>query len=167
MYQLPIKANIWQPRGVSPPGRILRALVLAGLWLYFPLEAFDADAIVGLDDAVLQSSNPISSCTSSGATTWHISGGPPIWRPLPPARVVAATPLLLDAHGPGHREIRRFRASRLCARARIAEPSLALSGGQIGNPYLDTSSRPFHGSSSRGEGGRVFGEPDVPETCPT
>ena len=138
----------------------LRLLVLVGFWFYLPVEAFDGDTTVGLDDAVVVEEDCDSFRPSPSSVTPipHSPAGPPLWRTLPSVTWGVAAPLPPEASGPVNPRVRLLLASRLCARSRITDVT-SPPQPQV-NSLIEShaSSRLSHGSTSRGEGGCVFGE---------
>jgi hypothetical protein len=117
-------------------------ILLAWLWFFLPLEAFDADADVGLDEAILQGGDSLRSSHSIVPPNPHGLGGPPIWRALSSVRPGAMTSLPPDLNGPVDRQAQLLRASRLCARSRIAKPPWPPQQ-QVRTRNLVVSSRSF------------------------
>ena len=141
-------------QGLSPSGRLLRLLFLAVLWVYLPLEAFDADADVGLEDAVVQCGSPRDLSQSSVTPGPPSPAGPAIG----PARLSVSWGAAASApgalHGALDHQVRLLRASCLCARSRIGELTLACRarGRDLFIVYVDASSGSSHGFTSCGEG---------------
>lgn len=134
--------------------RLVRLIIVVGLWMYLPLEAFDGDAPVGFDNAVLRDCDFFGRSDSGLTPTPSSPSGPPLWRALP-ASVLGAAALLPPVlpEVPDH-QLRRLRASCLCARSRLDESHRFWQEQQAS--ILDATSRPSHGSIGRGEGGFVF-----------
>jgi len=156
MHQPLDKASGQQARGASRVTWCLRLLVLAGLWLSLPPEAFDADADVGLDEAVLQDFGALCTSPSGSALVPESSAGPPTWCTLRPVTLAAAVPLSHALGDPVNRQLWHLRASRLCARSRIAEPPCPLQQ-QVRTRNLIVSSRSFTDLSAV-EGGFFYEE---------
>jgi hypothetical protein len=117
-------------------------ILLAWLWFFLPLEAFDADADVGLDEAILQGGDSLRSSHSIVPPNPHGLAGPPIWRALSSVRPGATTSLAPDLNGSVDRQAQLLRASRLCARSRIAKPPWPPQQ-QVRTRNLVVSSRSF------------------------
>ena len=142
MHQPLDKASGQQARGRSRVTRCLRLLLLAGLWLYLPLEAFDAEADVGLDEAVLQDFGALCASPSGSTLVPDSSAGSPTWCTLRPVTLATAVPLSRASGDPVNRQLWHLRASRLCARSRIAELPCPLQQ-QVRTRNLVVSSRSF------------------------
>ncbi len=142
MHQPHDKASGQQARGASRVVWRLRLMILAGLWLSLPLEAFDADADVGLDEAVLQDFGARCASPSGSALVSGSSAGPPTWCTLRAVTLAAAVPLARASGDPGNRQLSHLRASRLCARSRIAETPCPLQQ-QLRTRNRVVSSRSF------------------------
>ena len=80
MHQPLDKASGQQARGASRVTWCLRLLVLAGLWLYLPLEALDADADMGFEEAVPQRGDSVCLSGTPDTPLPASPTGPPIWR---------------------------------------------------------------------------------------
>jgi len=142
MHQPLDKASGQQARGRSRVTRCLRLLLLAGLWLYLPLEAFDAEADVGLDEAVLQDFGALCASPSGSTLVPDSSAGSPTWCTLRPVTLATAVPLSRASGDPVNRQLWHLRASHLCARSRIAEPPSPLQQ-EVTTRNLGVSRRSF------------------------
>ena len=105
---------------------LLRLLVLAGIWIYPPAEAFDGDADVGFDEVLVEAIH--SRCGLESITPQHPSApNPPAWRDVTSLRP-GATPLVGKPDGPAIRQARLLRASRLCACSRLRDGPVSWQG---------------------------------------
>jgi len=138
----------------------LRLLILVGLWLYLPAEAFDRDDKTGFDKAVFlqfQCSDSPWSAHRSGPAPPHpqSSDGPSTWGALiSSASAWAAAPLPSGLDGPPDHQVQLLRASCLCARSRLDESHRPWQEQQAS--ILDATNRPSRGFIVRGEGGCFF-----------
>lgn len=104
VYKEFLSADATQNSGALRGVRALRLLVLIVICAYLPLEAFDADAVVGFDDIVLQVCDSFS----------------------PSDALPTETPKSLEPLGFGYQRVARFlKVSCLCARSCIAGPPAA------------------------------------------
>ncbi len=106
MYPSRVKASTRQPRGGTRSFQFLGLLVLPVLGLYLPLEAFDGDAVMGLDDVILQCSESSRPSHNVSPPTPHSPAGLPMWRILPSVTLAFAAPLPLTPKGPTDRQAR-------------------------------------------------------------
>jgi len=98
---------------------LLRLLVLAGICIYVPVEAFDGDAEVGLDDALIQTFD--SRLDFKGITSQHPTPpGPPAWHQVTSLGLMVGAPAPSPS-SPAVCQTRLLRASRLCPRSRIGD----------------------------------------------
>ncbi len=121
-------------------GWLLRLIILAGFWLYLPLEAFDADADTGLDEAVLQSAYASLPFARSVPPNPHTPAGPPRRDDLFSMSPRGTTLLVTDLTSRQDRQVQHLVASRQCARSHIEVVTYPMESSES---VSDLSSRPF------------------------